>query len=486
AVLKQALINADVAPSQIDCVELHGTGTSLGDPIEAEALGNVLAQGRRVDERCAVGSVKTNIGHLEAAAGIAGVIKMALSLQHKQIPASLHFQTPNPYIPLDRLPLKVQTALGSWPHKTQPALAGVSSFGFGGTNAHIILEAAPQAIESFQPKKNPIEPVCLLPLSAKSPEALSALVQSYHRFLSETETEPTLSLQDLCYTASLRRTHHEYRLTLAFRDRAELIQLLATTQQGETSAQISTGPRLRNRRPKLVFVFPGQGPQWWAMGRELWEHEPVFRVVLEQCDRLLQLHANWSVLEELLAEESQSRLGETEIAQPALFSIQIALVALWRNWGIEPNAVVGHSLGEIAAAYVAGVLSLEDAIQVVYHRSRLMQQGTGLGKMAAVELSQSEADLLLAGYTDRLAIAGINSSTSVVLSGEAEALEEVMKLLQAKEVFAKLLPVNYAFHSPQMEPFQDDSPNLFRAFIPNLPPFVCSRQLQVKSLKARN
>jgi acyl transferase domain-containing protein len=456
AVLKQALINAEVTPSQIDYVELHGTGTSLGDPIEAEALGNVLTQGRPADERCAVGSVKTNIGHLESAAGIAGLIKVALSLQHRQIPASLHFQTPNPYIPLDRLPLKVQTALGAWPCETKLAIAGVSSFGFGGTNAHVILEAAPQSIEFSQPKKSPVNPAYLLPLSAKSLEALHALVQSYSVFLNETDPESTVSLQDLCYTASLRRSHHEYRLTLTFRDRAELLQLLATAQQGETAMQISKGTKLRNRRPKLVFVFPGQGPQWWAMGRELWEHEPVFRAVLEQCDRLLHPHTDWSLLEELLAQESQSRLSETEIAQPALVSIQVALVALWKAWGVDPNAVVGHSLGEITAAYVAGVLTLEDALQVVYHRARLMQKGTGLGQMAAVELSQSEADLLLAGYADRLAIAAINSPTSVVLSGESEALEEVLELLQEREVFTKVLPVNYAFHSPQMEPFKDE------------------------------
>jgi acyl transferase domain-containing protein/surfactin synthase thioesterase subunit len=456
AVLKQALINAEVVPSQINYVELHGTGTSLGDPIEAEALGNVLTQGRHADERCAVGSVKTNIGHLEAAAGIAGLIKVALSLQHRQIPASLHFQTPNPYIPLDRLPLKVQTALSPWPCETKPALAGVSSFGFGGTNAHIILEAAPQSVEYSPPQGFPVNPAYLLPLSAKSPKALNFLVQSYCTFVNEIDPESTLSLQDLCYTASLRRTHHEHRLSLVFRDRTELAQLLATVQKGETSAQISIGPRLRNRRPKLVFVFPGQGPQWWAMGRELWEHEPVFRAVLEQCDRLMQPYTNWSLLEELLAEESQSRLGETEIAQPALFSIQIALVALFKAWGVEPNAVVGHSLGEVAAAYIAGVLSLEEAIQVVYHRSHLMQQGTGLGKMAAVELSQPEADLLIAGYADHLAIAAINSPTSVVLSGEAEALEEVLELLQKREVFVKVLPVNYAFHSPQMDSFKDE------------------------------
>jgi acyl transferase domain-containing protein/surfactin synthase thioesterase subunit len=450
-VIRRALVNAMAHPSEIGYVELHGTGTSLGDPIEAEALGNVLAQNRTPGDRCAVGSVKTNIGHLEAAAGIAGLIKVALSLHHRSIPASLHFQKPNPYIPLEKLPLTVQTALEPWPASK---LAGVSSFGFGGTNAHVILEAAPPVETSTQDDEQPDQSFYVLPLSAKNPNALRFLAQSYLDYFNGIGTD-TISLHDLCYTASVRRSHHEHRLSFRLRNKTDLAALEAFCK-GETTAEMSVGQRKRNRNPKLVFVFPGQGPQWWAMGRELWHQEPIFRSVLEQCDTLLNSYVDWSLIKELLADESSSRLNETEIAQPALFALQIALVALWRSWGVEPSAVVGHSLGEVAAAYVAEALSLEDALRVVYHRSRLMQKGTGLGKMAAVELSRLEAESLLAPYTGRLAIAAINSPTSVVLSGETAALEEVLALLQQRNIFVKLLPVNHAFHSPQMEPFQSE------------------------------
>jgi acyl transferase domain-containing protein/surfactin synthase thioesterase subunit len=465
AVLRRALANAEVTPAEISYVELHGTGTSLGDPIEAEALGNVLGQGRKKGDRCAVGSVKTNIGHLESAAGIAGLIKVVLALQHRQIPASLHFQKPNPYIPLHKLPLKVQTSLESWP-EDMPVLAGVSSFGFGGTNAHVILEAAPDAVTS--PSQNPQPEVFayLLPLSAKSPEALKSLAQAYRDFLDKSSPETMPTLQDLCYTASLGRSHHDHRLAVAFRDRLDLTEKLLAFERGERPIGLAVGQRKRSRPPKLVFVFPGQGPQWWAMGRELWQQEPVFRAVLEECDRLLKTHTDWSLVEELLATEERSRLDETEIAQPALFALQISLVALWQSWGIQPNAVVGHSLGEVAAAYTAGALSLEAVIQVVYYRGRLMQRGTGHGKMAAVELSRAEVEPRLASYGDRLAIAAINSPTSIVLSGESEALKSVLSDLQQENIFAKLLPVNYAFHSPQMEPFQAELTQVLQGIQP--------------------
>ncbi|NJM66118.1 MAG: alpha/beta fold hydrolase [Acaryochloris sp. RU_4_1] len=452
AVIQQALANADVTPDQIGYVELHGTGTALGDPIEAAALGAVLSPGRDPEDFCRVGSVKTNIGHLEAAAGIAGVIKVALCLQHRQVPASLHFHQPNPYIPLDQLRLKVQQSLQAWPGEAQPALAGISSFGFGGTNAHVILAAAPQRPLSPQPLEIPDPQVYLLPLSARSPEALQAVARTYETFLTASAVQPSLS--DLCYTASVRRSHHDHRLSLVFHNPSELTALLQSFAEGEVSGALSVGHRQRSKRAKLVFVFPGQGPQWWQMGRQLWQQEPIFRSALEQCDTLLYAHTGWSLLNQLWAPEEQSQLGETEVAQPALFALQVALVALWRAWGIQPNAVVGHSLGEVAAAYTAGGLTLAEAIRVVYHRSRLMQQGTGLGKMAAVELSQTEAEQWLADYGDRIAIAAINSPTSVVLSGEATALETVLAQLQNQGVFTKLLPVNYAFHSPQMQPFK--------------------------------
>jgi len=474
AVIRLALANAGVAPAQIAYVEAHGTGTSLGDPIEAEALGAVLSTGRPPGSRCAVGSVKTNIGHLEAASGIASIIKVALSLQHRQIPPNLHFQKPNPYIPFDRLPLQVQQTLSSWPEAASPALAGVSSFGFGGANAHVILEEAPQRVragENEESLSSTSPPSCpsahLLPLSARSPEALRSLSQSYQKFLTTGASGTAVSLQEICSTASVRRSHHDHRLALVCHSREELIERLEAFLQGESRFGLSFGHKQRNRRRQLVFVFSGQGPQWWGMGRELWQQEPIFRVTLEQCDALLRPYASWSLVEELMANESQSRLAETEIAQPAIFALQVALAALWKSWGVEPSAVVGHSVGEVAAAHVAGVLSLEDAVRVVFHRSRLMQRGSGQGKMAAVELSLAEAELLLAKYEGHLSIAAINSPTSMVLSGEETALEEVLHSLQQQQIFCRLLRVNYAFHSPQMEPFQGELVQSLQGLAPN-------------------
>ncbi|WP_341529635.1 type I polyketide synthase [Nostoc sp. UHCC 0302] len=454
ALIRQALDNAGVAANQIGYVELHGTGTPLGDPIEAIALGTVLAKDREPGNYCAVGSVKSNIGHLEAASGIAGLIKVALSLKHQQIPPNLHFNQPNPYIPFETLPIRVQQSLSAWPELSHPAFAGISSFGFAGTNAHIVLEQPP---EVSQPKTNLQPQTYLLPLSAHTPEAVKTLAQSYHNFL-ETQEPNAVSLQNIAYTASIRRTHHEHRLALLADSPAELQEQLQNFLQGKLDTPQASERKNRHRRPKVVFVFSGQGPQWWAMGRELLEQEPVFRAAIAECDALIKFHTNWSLLTELTANAAESRLQETEIAQPAIFALQVGLARLWRSWGIEPKAVVGHSLGEVAAAHVAGALSLADAVQLICLRGRLMQQATGNGKMAAVELSAEETERWLRGYEGKLAIAAINSPTSTVVSGEPASVESFLELLQREQptVFSKLLPVNYAFHSPQMLPFAEE------------------------------
>lgn len=463
SVIRQALDNAGIPAAQISYIEAHGTGTSLGDPIEVEALTEVLGK-RAEDELCVLGSVKTNIGHLEAAAGVAGLIKVVLSLQHGAIPPHLHFQSLNPHISPD-LPFVIPTQMYPWPAGPKPRFAGVSSFGFGGTNAHIIVEEAPQ-LPAPSAEPAPGRPY-LLPLSAHSPEALRSLAGSYVDFFKTMagDTADGTPVADICYTAGTRRTHYDYRLALVGHSGQEFSQKLEEFLQGNNSAKMTAGQRAGDR-VKPVFVFSGQGPQWWAMGRELLAQEPVFRTVIEQCDELLRQLADWSLMAELTASEAESRLDQTEIAQPAIFALQVGLAALWRSWGITPGAVIGHSVGEIAAAHVAGVLSLEDAVRVVFHRGRLMQRATGLGKMAAVEISPAEAEGLVAPYKDRLAIAAINSPSSVVLSGEATALEAVLKVVQEQGVFNRMLPVNYAFHSPQMAPFQEELASVLQGLTP--------------------
>lgn len=448
--LEEAYENAGVNPSQVGYVEAHGTGTPVGDPVELEALGTVLSQNRDASRACRVGSVKTNFGHTEAASGVAGLIKVALILKNKAIPASLHFKEPNPKVPWSALRLEMQTKLGPWPEAAQPAIASVNSFGITGTNAHVVLEEAPQ---TSQPVKETTPRAYLLPLSGKTSQALRAYAESLVTLLSKSDA---LALDDLGYTMSRRRTHHIERLAVAGKTAQELVdQLSAYLQKSRLPAANGQG---KTSQQGPVFVFSGQGAQWLGMGRELMELEPVFKETICDIDRLLAKYVDWSLMEELLAPEEKSRLAETEVAQPAIFAIQLGLTALWKSWGIHPKAVVGHSVGEIAAAYVAGVLSLEDAVRVVYHRSRLMQRVTGQGKMAAVGLSPEQAEELAKQYTG-LSVGAVNSPISTVLSGNEEALQEILASLTAKGTFARMLPVNYAFHSPVMDSLTDELTN---------------------------
>jgi myxalamid-type polyketide synthase MxaD len=454
AVLREAYRQAAVPPGKVQYVEAHGTGTLLGDPIEAKALGTVLGVERPPGRPCALGSVKTNVGHLEAAAGIAGLIKVALALRHREIPPSLHFEKPNPHIPFDELPLRVQTTLSPWPAESGPALAGVSSFGFGGTNAHVVLEEAPPPVVGM-PEAERKTGTYLLPLSARSPEALQSLARAYQDFLATPES--AASLPDVCYTASVRLSHHDHRLAVTGNSPAQLIESLEAFLRGEARPGLSSGRKLSARRRKLVFVFPGQGSQWFGMGRRLLEQEAVFREVVERCDRAMRPYGDWLLLAELTATDAaRSRLNEIDIIQPALFAIQVALAALWRSWGIEPQAVVGHSLGEVAAAYVAGALSLDDAVRVICHRSRLFKRTIGQGAMAVVELSIEEARRILVGSEDRVSIAVSNGPTSTVLSGDPAALAAILDQLQRRDIFCRMVKVDFASHSPQMDPLRAD------------------------------
>jgi acyl transferase domain-containing protein/acyl carrier protein len=452
SVLRQAYSNANVSAGDLQYVEAHGTGTLLGDPIEAKALGKVLAEGRAPGRLCAIGSVKTNIGHCEAAAGIAGLIKVALAIKHEEIPANLHFREPNPLIPFIDLPLRVQTKLGPWPAELGPPLAGVSSFGFGGTNAHVVLQQAPRS-PGTSGRATVTRPCYLLPLSARSPEALQAIAQTYQTFLSTSEC----SLHDICHTASVRRNHHDYRIAVAGTSAQQLIDGLAAFLQGETRIGLSSGRKASASHRKLVFVFSGQGSQWFGMGRMLLHQEPVFRDIIERCELAFRPHTDWSLVAQLAAgDASELRSSEVDVIQPTLFAIQIGLAALWRSWGVEPQAVVGHSMGEIAAAYVAGALSLEGAALIICRRSSLVKRTVGQGAMASVELSLDEAQRAIASYEGCVSIAVSTSPTSTVLSGDPAALAEILEELQARDVFCRMLKVDYASHSPQMDPLRKE------------------------------
>jgi acyl transferase domain-containing protein/aryl carrier-like protein len=439
--IREALSAARLSPERIGFVETHGTGTALGDPIEVEAIAATL--GRAGDgSPCLLGSVKANLGHLEAAAGATGLIKAVLALRHGAVPPQPDFGRLNPHITLGGTRLAIPTELTPWAAGGMPRCAAVSSFGIGGTNAHVILEEAPRLPA---PEAAPADAAWLLPLSAKTPAGLRAAAESWAEFLDTTEA----GIGDLCHTAARRRSTYEARLAVVGRTKAELRAALNEHLAGGLAAPVTVsgaGP--------VAFVFSGQGPQWHGMGRELLAAEPVFRAAMEECDALLRPLSGWSLLEELARPDELSRLHQTSVAQPALFALQVALAALWQSWGVVPDAVIGHSVGEIAALHVAGVFTLADAMRVVWHRGRVMQQAEGLGRMAAVAMSEAEAAALIADHGDRLSIAAINAPRSIVLSGEATAIEAALAAAGAQGIECQPLPVQYAFHSAQMAPFQ--------------------------------
>lgn len=447
AMLAQALVNAQLTAEDIGYVEAHGTGTPLGDPIEMEALRTVMGNPRANGTPLWVGTVKTNIGHLEAAAGVAGIMKTVLALQHERIPKNLHLRTLNPRISLEKSPLTIATEVVPWPRGDKPRRAGVSSFGMSGTNAHVVLEDAPLREKK---QSTTARSAYLLPLSAKGTEALSALVRSYADWLPKSHN---VMLEDVVHAAGARRTHHEWRLAAVARTHSEFSKLLITSASDEAPRGIIRGRAALQGKARILFVFSGQGSQWAGMGKTLLDEEPVFRAKVEEIDTILQKHASFSLLKELVAPEEQSRLNETEIVQPALFAIQVALVALFKSWGLEPHAVIGHSVGEVAAAHVCGAFGLEDAVRLVVLRGRIMQKATGRGKMVWVALPAAEALRAIGGREDTLAIAAINDPSSVVLSGDTRDMDAMIAELGQRGVVTRPLRVNYAFHSPQMEPF---------------------------------
>ncbi len=449
ALLRRALQQARVPAEAIGYVEMHGTGTPLGDPIEADALREVLGKPRADGSSCVLGAVKTNLGHLEGAAGVAGLIKAVLALEHEEIPQNLHFRRLNPRISLDGTSLVIPAESVPWKRSDKPRFAGVSGFGISGTNAHVILEEAPARGPRDEPAREASS--YLLPLSARSPASLAALARSYALRLSTPER--AAPLRDLVFSASTRRTHHSHRLAVAGRTRDEIVEALARHHVEHDLAPRSTAS---SNRPRVVFVFPGQGSQWIGMGRQLLAEEPAFRVALEACDEAIQREASFSVLEQIAADEAGSRLGEIDVVQPVLFAVEVALAALWRSWGVEPDVVVGHSMGEVAAAHVAGILSLDDATKVICRRSRLLRRLSGNGAMGLVELTQVEAERAIAGREDQLSVAVSNGPRSTVLSGDPAALEEVLAALEKRGVFSRRVKVDVASHSPQMDSLRDD------------------------------
>ena len=445
ALLKLAYKDAGIDPHDVGYVEAHGTGTFVGDPIESNSIGNVI--GRDRDDYCYMGSIKSNIGHLEPASGAAGISKLALSMFHKTIGPNIHFKKGNPNIAFDELKLKVPTDAVPWPAKGKPRYGGVNSFGFGGSNVHVVLGDHKTA----QRPSNDKSGLQVATLSGTNTDALHQLAGRYIDYLQETKN----SLSDICAFSATRRSHHGHRLAVVAESKHELVKNLLLFMDGESVTEIAEG-RVNEAKDKIVFIFSGQGPQWWGMGRQLYENEPLFRQWIEKLDAMLGKHADWSLIEELTKDEETSRISETNIAQPSLFSIQIALYEMWKAMGVHPKAVVGHSIGEVAAGYVSGALTLEQAVLLIFHRSRVQFKATDKGRMLAVGISNEAAKKLIEGKEEKVSIGAVNGPEMVALSGDTDVIESIAEELNKKDIFHRLLAVNVPFHSHHMEPLKDE------------------------------
>ncbi|MBD2203723.1 acyltransferase domain-containing protein [Calothrix sp. FACHB-1219] len=448
AVIRQALANAKVTPEQISYLEAHGTGTALGDPIEVRAIDSVFGKERSSNHPLILGSVKTNIGHLEIAAGMASLLKVILSLQHQEIPPHLHFQELNPDLAAWAKSLKIPTSVIPWQPTAQPRMAGISSFGLSGTNAHIIIEEPPQLTVTPNEVDRPLH---VLMLSAKSEAALHTLAADWENLLGN---NPEINFADLAFSANTGRGSFNHRLAIIAQSTTQARQNLAAFNHKQPSLNVFSQEVEKGRQPKIAFLFTGQGSQYVGMGRQLYETQPTFRQALEECDRLLQPYLKESLLTVLYPQTptANSVLNQTAYTQTALFAIEYALCKLWQSWGIEPQGVLGHSVGEYVAACIAGVYSLSEGIELIAQRGQLMQALPQTGTMAAVFASVETVARAIAPDADKVTIATINSPENVVISGDKAAIALVQADLCAQGIDVRPLQVSHAFHSPMMEP----------------------------------
>jgi len=478
SLLRTACRRAKIDPAAISYVEAHGTGTAVGDPIEANALAAVLCEHRDADRPCVIGSVKTNIGHLEAGAGIASLIKVALSLHHRKIPAHLNFEKPNPKIDLEQLKLRIPLQTEDWDCDGK-RIAGVNGFGYGGANAHILVEEAPQESLDWQPPTanstaktstrdgnrnghrqadkdrngKPAGEQVFLPVSARSKSVIASVATDMANWLQNDGKH--YSMQQIASFSAHRRSHLECRAGVSG---TNFDQWIAQLHELAESPESRIDQRLSPEQlaSGVLFVCSGQGPQWWAMGRKLFDANDVFRDSIKSCDREFAKYVSWSLIEELHRDEADSRIQETSIAQPCIFALQVALAAVWADRGIRPTVVVGHSVGEIAAACLSGGLSWQDACCVAVHRGRTMDVASSQGSMIAAGLSPEETRSWIKGWEGDVSLAAINGPSSVTISGADVVIEKLAQQLESAGVFCRRLNVEYAFHSPQMEPVRDE------------------------------
>ncbi len=453
AVIRKALEDARIQPEDVSYVETHGTGTSLGDPIEVGALLNALCKQRGPQQPLYLGAVKTNIGHLEAAAGVAGLVKAILALQHGQIPPNLHFQTLNPHIQFGGAPVIIPTTNIAWAKSAdQPRVVGVSSFGLSGTNAHIILSEAPRA--DNQAETSPGRSVHVLTLSAKSEGALRELSE---RMSAHLAAHPDQPFEQVCFTSNTGRAAHPHRLAIVSKDAEEARQKLGEFIAGQPGIGTFQGYTPPSNQTEVTFLFTGHGSSYVNMGRKLYESQPVFRAVIDECDQRLRGQLELPLVEALYPQGpvDVDPLKDMRIAQPALFALQVALAKLWQSWGISPTFVTGHSAGEYAAACLAGVLTVEDALKLITARGQVLQSLASGGRMVAVFAPESQVAEMVARYPNRVSIAALNAPTNTVISGESAAIAEILLQLEEQGVKYRALSIAQGAHSPLIEPGLD-------------------------------
>ncbi len=454
ALLTQTYARAGIAPAEIDYIEAHGTGTAVGDPIETHALGDALGKFRAKDKPLLIGSVKSNMGHLEAASGVAGLVKALYCVQRRTVPATIHIETPNPNIKFDEWNLRVVQK--TTPLKqTGKVVVGVNSFGFGGANAHVILESPATQNVAQLPKHLKLHEGALFPLviSAKSNAGLKTLAKSFASFL---RSPKNASFYNTAYAAAFNREWHEHRAVVfggASLSVANALDRFA--EGGESELEVDSGTSLASISP-VAFIYSGNGSQWEGMGKRLLAEDNVFRQAVRAVDQIFKQYADYSLEDELAGDNAhlgQDRYARTEIAQPALFALQVGVTQMLRSHGLMPAAVAGHSVGEVAAAWAAGALTLEQAVQVIYHRSALQGKTKGLGQMSAVALGFEAARALLieTGLDESVALAGVNSSRGVTIAGDKASLALFEAELTKRIIGYKRLDLDYAFHSPAMD-----------------------------------
>jgi acyl transferase domain-containing protein/acyl carrier protein len=473
-VIRAALTNAGLSTADVDAVEAHGTGTRLGDPIEAQAILATYGQDRPEGRPLWLGTVKSNIGHAQQAAGAAGIIKMVLALQHGLLPATLHAEVPSPHVDWTEGDVQLLTEAVDWKQNGRPRRAGVSAFGISGTNAHIILEEAPlddapaeQTIEPI-PVSDDLAPV--LPHATAwlvASQTPAGLIEQAHRLADHVTAHPELDPIDVGWSLATTRSAFEHRAVVTGADRNELVTGLGAVVAGRPAPGVVSGAAAGTAGP-VAFVFPGQGSQWIGMGRDLAAASPIFAARLAECGAALAPHIDWSLDDVLAGAEGAPGFDRVDVVQPALWAVMVSLAAVWQAAGVIPDAVLGHSQGEIAAAVVAGILSLEDGAKVVALRSRALIALSGRGGMLSIaESADAVRNRINDGINDdRIAVAAVNGPSATVVSGDPEALAELLKACESDDVRARMLPVDYASHGPQVEELRDEILSLLTGLTP--------------------